>query len=105
MLDSILFYSIQVPRSVKPVLMLAKRGALLRPNSSSSVLRWYGDRSEYTPGLTVTWTRHVDQQDPKWKRNAPSTVNARFSWCTPGDIDDMPLADACLTFEHYVDWK
>ncbi len=23
----------------------------------------------------------------------------------PGDIVDMSLADACLTLEHYVDWK
>ena len=76
------------------------------PNSSSAALRWFGEANECSPGLTVTWNRHSVQQDldGRWRQHAPSTINARFSWCNP-DIDDMPLADACLTLEHYVDWK
>ena len=75
-------------------------------NSSSAALRWFGEANECSPGLTVTWNRHSVQQDldGRWRQHAPSTINARFSWCNP-DIDDMPLADACLTLEHYVDWK
>ena len=43
--------------------------------------------------------------DAARRANAPSTVVARFSWNNPGDIVDQPLADACLTLEHFVDWK
>ena len=38
--------------------------------------------------------------------NAPSKVTARFSWDNPvGDVNDMDVADACMTLEHYADWK
>ncbi len=37
--------------------------------------------------------------------NAASTIRAAFIWDTPNDRNDMNLSDACLTLEHYVDWK
>ena len=67
--------------------------------SVTTSFRWYEAASEFEPGFTVDWVRNMTGA------NDPSTVIARFSWCHPGDIVDMSLADACLTFEHYVDWK
>ena len=60
------------------------------------------------PTLQVSWIRELDMNDPIRARelNAPSKVTARFSWDNPvGDINDMDVADACMTLEHYVDWK
>ena len=37
--------------------------------------------------------------------NAPSNLVARFIWDSPNDSNDMSVVDACLTLEHYVDWK
>ena len=37
--------------------------------------------------------------------NAPSKIRAAFQWDHPNGSDDMNLSDACLTLEHYVDWK
>ena len=68
--------------------------------SVTTSFRWYEAASEFEPGFTVDWVRNMTGA------NDPSTVIARFSYqCHPGDIVDMSLADACLTFEHYVDWK
>ena len=67
--------------------------------SVNTSFRWYEAASEFEPGFSVDWVRSMTGA------NAPSRVIARFSWCHPGDIVDMSLADACLTFEHYVDWK
>ena len=105
----ILFYP---GRSVKPVLTLQKRGVQdgdtnylffgydgIPSASVNTSFRWYEAASEFEPGFSVDWVRSMTGA------NAPSTVIARFSWCHPGDIVDMSLADACLTFEHYVDWK
>lgn len=77
------------------------------PNTGSTALRWYGGVSEVVPGLIVSWDRELNPQDPVQTRraNAPSTIQARFSWYNPGDIVDQPLTDACLTLEHLVDWK
>ena len=42
---------------------------------------------------------------PHLNRNAPSTLRAQFRWSGPDDHVDMSLADACMTLEHWVDWK
>ena len=49
----------------------------------------------------------MNYRDPPATRrqNAPSTIRAAFIWDTPNDRNDMNLSDACLTLEHYVDWK
>ena len=39
------------------------------------------------------------------RENAPSKITVRFSWDSPGDVNDMDVADACMTLEHYADWK
>ena len=60
------------------------------------------------PTLLVSWNRDLLGIDPIQTRreNAPSHVAARFSWDSPvGDVNDMDVADACMTLEHYVDWK
>ncbi len=59
------------------------------------------------PTLQVSWIRELDLNDPIQTRreNAPSKVTVRFSWDLPGDVNDMDVADACMTLEHYADWK
>ena len=59
------------------------------------------------PTLQVSWIRELDLNDPIQTRreNAPSKVTVRFSWDSPGDVSDMDVADACMTLEHYADWK
>ena len=49
----------------------------------------------------------LDLNDPIQTRreNAPSKITVRFSWDSPGDVNDMDVADACMTLEHYADWK
>ena len=77
-----------------------------------AVLRWKNRADAladfwHDPELRVHWTRKLDQQDPFGMRrqNAPSTIRAAFVWDTPNGSDEMNLSDACLTLEHYVDWK
>ena len=82
--------------------------------SVNTAFRWYEVASEVEPGLSVDWLLRMPPRAPNAefshsefaarRANAPSTVVARFSWNNPGDIVDQPLADACLTLEHYVDW-
>ena len=61
----------------------------------------------HDPEFRVSWTREMNYRDPPATRrqNAPSTIRAAFIWDTPNDRNDMNLSDACLTLEHYVDWK
>ena len=61
----------------------------------------------HDPEFRVHWTRELNLQDPFGTRrqNAPSKIRAEFVWDTPNSRDDMNLSDACLTLEHYVDWK
>ena len=78
------------------------------PMSSSTALRWFSGSNvaDMHPGLDVWWNRNTNHQEPEgaW-RHAPSTVHVQFSWSTPHDMNEQSLTDACLTFEHYVDWK
>ena len=39
------------------------------------------------------------------RQTAPSTLRAQFRWSGPDDIVDMSLTDACMTLEHWVDWR
>ena len=39
------------------------------------------------------------------RQTAPSTLRAQFMWNATGDITEMSLADACMTLEHWVDWR
>ena len=83
--------------------------------SVKTAFRWYEMASDFGPGLSVDWLLKMPPRAPNAefshsefvtrRANAPSTVVARFSWCHPSDVIDQPLADACLTLEHYVDWK
>ena len=82
-------------------------------STSSTALRWHDQVTRNVdmamlPALSVSWTRELDMNDPIRARelNAPSKVTARFSWDNPvGDVNDMDVADACMTLEHYADWK
>ena len=54
--------------------------------------------------VDVRWTRG------NWagyaeRQNAPSTLRAQFRWSGPDDHVDMSLTDACMTLEHWVDWR
>ena len=83
--------------------------------SVNTAFRWYEIASDFGPGLSVDWLLQMPPRAPNTavsisefttrRANAPSTVVAKFSWCHPSDVIDQPLADACLTLEHYVDWK
>ena len=77
-----------------------------------TALRWkyHADANAdlwHDPELRVSWTRELNMQDPFGTRrdNAPSKIRAAFQWDHPNGSDDMNLSDACLTLEHYVDWK
>ena len=71
-----------------------------------AAFRWLGGVTDWDAILDVRWTRDViDVGDGPQRRDAPSTIRAQFRWSTPDDIVDMSLADACMTLEHWVDWR
>ena len=81
------------------------RGNFLAP---STAFRWLGGVTDWDAILDVRWTRDVAEGTERHalgRRDAPSTIRAQFRWSTPDDIVDMSLADACMTLEHWVDWR
>ena len=81
-------------------------------SKSSTVLRWHEQAAvqedlSFWPALALCWTRVPTRVAGglvlRW--NAPSNLVARFIWDSPNDSNDMSVVDACLTLEHYVDWK
>ena len=81
------------------------RGNFLAP---STAFRWLGGVTDWDAILDVRWTRDVAEGSARYgtgRRDAPSTIRAQFRWSTPDDIVDMSLADACMTLEHWVDWR
>ncbi len=76
------------------------------PSAPSTALRWLAGMTDMDALLDVEWRRDViDVGQGPQRQNAPSTIRAQFMWSTPGDMVDMSLTDACLTLEHWVDWR
>ena len=78
------------------------------PYSPSTALRWLAGVTDMDALLDVTWRRDVPQFShgmPVQRQNAPSTIRAQFMWNATGDITEQSLADACMTLEHWVDWR
>ena len=76
-------------------------------SAGSTALRWLSGVTDMDALLDVRWTRNPQQfgNEITRRQNAPSTIRAQFMWSTPGDIIDMPLADACMALEHWADWR
>jgi hypothetical protein len=74
------------------------------PSVPSTAFRWLAGVTEMDALVDVRWTRG------NWagyaeRQNAPSTLRAQFRWSGPDDHVDMSLTDACMTLEHWVDWR